>query len=611
MSLAISLSGVTKTFGSTVAVDSLDLAVPVGALYGFIGPNGAGKTTTLRMIMSILFPDRGELSVLGRPGSIEAKDRIGYLPEERGVYRKMKVGAFLVYMARLKGVKDFSPERAAAWLERLNLAGVQDKKCEELSKGMLQKVQLIAAVLHAPELLILDEPFSGLDPVNMRLLRELILAEHRRGATIIFSTHVMVHAEEICDHIVMLHQGRKVLDEDLVSVQRRHDPRALIFEPFERGADASALAALDGVDKITRDGGTYRIDLREGADPVRAMRAVAAAVPPVTSRSPSPIPRGHLHRAGHMSKIFLIARRDFLATVSTKGFIIAIMVPPLIYTAIITVFPRLMNNRVPAVSGGLVVIDHTGQVTPGVRRYLEPQAMAARREAAFNRAMESTPMGGAESSGAGGAVAQRAVMGESTTIDITESPAGALELEKQQLTRDDGMSAARGAGRSPACCCAECRGQIGRLRFVRPAEPRHPHSKRDSQWRGRRHRRRPRARRGPGSATDRRADHCRAAGVDHRDRERRIGDETGFRAAAADGVRAVADDFGHEQRPVPVDDDDRREVEPDDGGDSVGGVAVRAADGKNPWPDGGRPHDSRHVLPRSAFSAWFRWRCWI
>jgi len=280
VSLAISLSGVTKTFGSTVAVDSLDLAVPVGALYGFIGPNGAGKTTTLRMIMSILFPDRGELSVLGRPGSIQAKDRIGYLPEERGVYRKMKVGAFLMYIARLKGAKEFPAERAAAWLERLNLAGVQDKKCEELSKGMLQKVQLIAAVLHAPDLLILDEPFSGLDPVNMRLLRELILAEHRRGATVIFSTHVMVHAEEICDHIVMLHQGRKVLDEDLVSIQRRHDPRALIFEPFERGADASALAALDGVDKITRDGSTYRIDLREGADPVRAMRAVAAAVPP-------------------------------------------------------------------------------------------------------------------------------------------------------------------------------------------------------------------------------------------------------------------------------------------------------------------------------------------
>jgi ABC-2 type transport system ATP-binding protein len=277
---AISLTGVTKTFSSTIAVDHLDLTVPMGALYGFIGPNGAGKTTTLRMIMSILFPDRGELSVLGRPAALEAKDRIGYLPEERGVYRKMKVGAFLAYMARLKGVRDFSSARANAWLDRLNLAGVHDKKCEELSKGMLQKVQLIAAVVHEPELLILDEPFSGLDPVNMRLLRDLILAEHKRGATIIFSTHVMVQAEEICEHIVMLHKGRKVLDEDLTSIRRRHDPRTLIFEPFERGADAGALSGLDGVSSVTRDGSTYRIDLREGTDPVGIMRAVAATVPP-------------------------------------------------------------------------------------------------------------------------------------------------------------------------------------------------------------------------------------------------------------------------------------------------------------------------------------------
>jgi ABC-2 type transport system ATP-binding protein len=280
VNLAISLTGVTKTFGSTIAVDNLDLAMPLGALYGFIGPNGAGKTTTLRMIMSILFPDRGELSVLGRPAAIEAKDRIGYLPEERGVYRKMKVGAFLIYMARLKGVRDFSPAHVAAWLERLNLAGVQDKKCEELSKGMLQKVQLIAAVLHEPDLLILDEPFSGLDPVNMRLLRDLILAEHRRGATIIFSTHVMVQAEEICDHIVMLHKGRKVLDEELISIRRQHDPRALVFEPFHRGADTAVLAGIDGVEKVVREGGTYRLDLRDGAEPVSVMRAVAAAVPP-------------------------------------------------------------------------------------------------------------------------------------------------------------------------------------------------------------------------------------------------------------------------------------------------------------------------------------------
>jgi ABC-2 type transport system ATP-binding protein len=278
--LAISLAGVTKTFGATVAVRDLDLRVPRGALYGVIGPNGAGKTTTLRMIMSILFPDRGEMSVLGHRTALDAKDRIGYLPEERGVYRKMKVGAFLTYMARLKGVNDPSSSRVSAWLARVGLSEVQEKKCEELSKGMLQKVQLVAAVLHEPDLLILDEPFSGLDPVNMRLLRDLILAEHQRGATILFSTHVMVQAEEICDHIVMLNRGRKVLDESLVSIRQRHDPRTIRFEPFDAGADLSRLTAIAGVDAVVREGTSYRIDLAEGADAVRTLRAIAASMVP-------------------------------------------------------------------------------------------------------------------------------------------------------------------------------------------------------------------------------------------------------------------------------------------------------------------------------------------
>jgi ABC-2 type transport system ATP-binding protein len=278
--LAISLTGVTKTFGSTVAVRDLDLHVPKGALYGFIGPNGAGKTTTLRMIMSILFPDRGEISVLGHRTALDAKDRIGYLPEERGVYRKMRVGAFLTYMARLKGVNDPSSSRVSDWLARVGLQEVQDKRCEELSKGMLQKVQLIAAVLHEPDLLIFDEPFSGLDPVNMRLLRDLILAEHRRGATILFSTHVMVQAEEICDHIIMLNRGRKVLDESLASIRQRHDPRAIRFEPFDGDTDLSPLRAIAGVADVVREGASYRIDLAEGADAVRTLRAIAASTRP-------------------------------------------------------------------------------------------------------------------------------------------------------------------------------------------------------------------------------------------------------------------------------------------------------------------------------------------
>ena len=281
MDPAISLTRVTKTFGETTAVRDLDLTVPKGALYGFIGPNGAGKTTSLRMIMSILLPDRGEISVLGHRSALDAKDRIGYLPEERGVYRKMKVGAFLAYMARLKGVADADVSRQVrGWLERVELTGTHDKKCEELSKGMLQKVQLIAAVLHQPDLLILDEPFGGLDPVNMRLLRDLILAEHRRGATILFSTHVMAQAEELCDHIVMLHRGRKVLDETLDSIRRRQDPRAIVFEPFDPGADLTPLRAVPGVENVTQEGIGHRIDLIAGADPVSTLRAIALAVPP-------------------------------------------------------------------------------------------------------------------------------------------------------------------------------------------------------------------------------------------------------------------------------------------------------------------------------------------
>jgi ABC-2 type transport system ATP-binding protein len=282
MDAAILLKGITKTFGRTKAVDNLDLVVPRGALYGFIGPNGAGKTTSIRMIMSILFPDSGELSVLGRSSALEAKDRIGYLPEERGVYRKMRVGAFLTYIARLKGVNDANlPGRVQRALERVGLGDTERKRCEELSKGMLQKVQFVAAVIHEPVLLILDEPFSGLDPMSMRLLRELILAEHRRGATILFSTHVMPQAEEICQHVVMIHQGRKVLDERLAGIRRRYNPRAIHLEPFDPNADAwPVLAALDGVERVDRVASGYDILLVEGTDPVAAIRRVAAAVAP-------------------------------------------------------------------------------------------------------------------------------------------------------------------------------------------------------------------------------------------------------------------------------------------------------------------------------------------
>ncbi len=287
---AIVLKGLTKTFGKTVAVRNLDLVVPGGALYGVIGPNGAGKTTTIRMILSILFADSGDLTVLGKGSALEAKDRIGYLPEERGLYKKMRVGDFLTYMARLKGVEEKGLQgRIKELLARVELTGIEMKKCEELSKGMQQKLQFIAAIIHHPDLLILDEPFAGLDPVNQRLLRDLVVEEHERGATILFSTHIMVHAEQLCDHVVMIHKGEKVLDETFAGIRSQFDPRSVLFEPIDPQADVSVLKTLDGVARVEREGPTWDIALGERADPADVIRSIAAAIAParIELRRPS------------------------------------------------------------------------------------------------------------------------------------------------------------------------------------------------------------------------------------------------------------------------------------------------------------------------------------
>jgi ABC-2 type transport system ATP-binding protein len=278
---ALELRDVRKTFGPTVAVDGLSLAVPRGGLYGFIGPSGAGKTTCIRMIMSILHPDAGDLTVLGAPSAVAAKDRIGYLPEERGVYRKMRVAAFLAYIAELKGLRPgVAAPRISRLLERVGLQRVERLRCEELSKGMLQRVQFVAAILHEPDLLILDEPFSGLDPVSVRMLREQVQAEHRRGATILLSTHVMAHAEEICSHVVMIHRGRKVLDEPVASLRRQYDPRTLFFEPFDPDADLTPLTAVPGVERLEPAGTGHRVTLAPTAQPADVIPRIAAAVLP-------------------------------------------------------------------------------------------------------------------------------------------------------------------------------------------------------------------------------------------------------------------------------------------------------------------------------------------
>ncbi|HEX6992921.1 MAG TPA: ATP-binding cassette domain-containing protein [Gammaproteobacteria bacterium] len=278
---AIMLDGVNKGFGAQKAVDDFNLVVPRGALFGFIGPNGAGKTTTIRMIMSILFPDSGRVSVLGHASALDAKDRIGYLPEERGVYRKMRVGEFLTYIARLKGIRSAGlAKRVRRGLERVRLQGVERKRCEELSKGMLQKVQFVAAILHEPDLLILDEPFSGLDPVSMRQLEALVLEEHERGATVLFSTHVMHQAEELCEHVVMIHRGRKVLDDAITTIQRRYDPRTIRFEPLDPNADVRALEALPIVERIERADPGYSIRIAEGTPPGDAIRGIVDVLAP-------------------------------------------------------------------------------------------------------------------------------------------------------------------------------------------------------------------------------------------------------------------------------------------------------------------------------------------
>jgi ABC-2 type transport system ATP-binding protein len=278
---AISIRGVTKTFGGRIAVSDLDLEIPRGSLCGVLGPNGAGKSTTIRMILSILHPDRGAVEVLGG-SALAAKQRIGYLPEERGLYRAMRVDDYLGYLGRLKGLpRAGMAKRVQGWLERIELADVGRRKCQELSKGMQQKVQFIAAVLHEPELIILDEPFSGLDPVNAVVLDRLVRELHEQGRTILLSTHVMQQAEKICDRIVLINRGAKRLDATLPEIRARFDPRTVRFEPLEGERDlATELEALGGVVAVRRrDDGGYDLALAPDADAPRIFRELLALAP--------------------------------------------------------------------------------------------------------------------------------------------------------------------------------------------------------------------------------------------------------------------------------------------------------------------------------------------
>jgi ABC-2 type transport system ATP-binding protein len=260
---AVVLSDVTKTYAAITAVDGLSLRVPRSSVYGFIGPNGSGKSTTLRMIMRILFPDRGHIRVLGEETHAAANNRIGYLPEERGLYKKMKVRELLCFHAQLKGIHQ--PRKSVDdWLERLDLSDWADKKVEALSKGMAQKVQFIATVVHAPDLVILDEPFSGLDPVNADVVRDAILELNRSGATIIFSTHDMAVAERLCDFIFMIFQGRKVLDGTLAEIQEHYGEDTVRVRLGDR--QAAPDEPLPGVTRRVDHGNFQELQMQRGAD---------------------------------------------------------------------------------------------------------------------------------------------------------------------------------------------------------------------------------------------------------------------------------------------------------------------------------------------------------
>ncbi len=260
---AIAIQQVSKRFGTHQAVDEVSLEVPKGSIYGFIGPNGSGKTTTIRMIMNILVPDSGDISVLGRASAADVRDSVGYLPEERGLYKKMTVRRVLRYYGQLKGKPVAEIDAAIAdWLARLQLADWADKKVETLSKGMAQKVQFIAAVVSRPELLILDEPFSGLDPVNAEALRDAVFEMRRRGATIVFSTHDMNAAERMCERIFMIFKGRKVLDGTLDDIQKEY---AQDTARVRVSGGAAVLEGLPSVESIN-DHGNFQ-DVRLKGDP--------------------------------------------------------------------------------------------------------------------------------------------------------------------------------------------------------------------------------------------------------------------------------------------------------------------------------------------------------
>jgi ABC-2 type transport system ATP-binding protein len=265
MDSVIDIQGVVKRYGDFTAVDQLSFAVPRGSIYGLLGPNGAGKSSTIRMMMRIMLPDEGTIRILGEDLASVNLDRVGYLPEERGLYKRMKVTDLLVFFAEIKGVeRKEAAVRAGRWLDRMGLSDRASRPVEDLSKGMQQKVQFLTTIIHEPELLILDEPFSGLDPVNAVVIKDIILDYHRSGHTIVFSTHMMDQVEKLCDQICLIHRGRVVLSGTLAGVKQQYGRNGVTLR-IE--GDGSFLKSLPEVASCQDNGNELFLRLHDGVDP--------------------------------------------------------------------------------------------------------------------------------------------------------------------------------------------------------------------------------------------------------------------------------------------------------------------------------------------------------
>jgi ABC-2 type transport system ATP-binding protein len=273
----VKVERVTKQFAGHTAVDQLSLDVPKGGIFGLLGPNGAGKSTTIRMIMNIITPDEGRIEVLGQQSaSRDMSDRIGFLPEERGLYKKMKVLDQLTFLGEAKGIgRSLARQRSLQWLERLGLHDWIAKKVEDLSKGMQQKVQFIGTLVHDPELIILDEPFSGLDPVNSQIMKDVVVELARSGRTVLFSTHIMEQAERMCDRVVIIARGKTIVDGTLADIKREFGGRHVALT-FTRNAERAAkiLADRSLIQKADDYGATAEVELAPTGDADRLLRTL-------------------------------------------------------------------------------------------------------------------------------------------------------------------------------------------------------------------------------------------------------------------------------------------------------------------------------------------------